>query len=146
MLRPPARSRELAGAAKVEAMMLAALARGGRLPDRRRPGRKTETMDIKEIMSAIIDVETLEVSCGGHLLLERPLLNKGTAFTREERLSSGLWGLVPPAEETLDEQVSRALSAYQATESDLEWQIDPASFRTGTRLCFTGSCSTIWPR
>jgi hypothetical protein len=39
-------------------------------------------MDIKEIMSATFRVETLEVSCGGHLLLERPLLNKGTAFTR----------------------------------------------------------------
>jgi hypothetical protein len=62
-------------------MMLAA-SRGRKLLVRRRPRRKRETMDIKEIMSATFRVETLEVSCGGHLLLERPLLNKGTAFTR----------------------------------------------------------------
>src|SRR6476469_4340201 len=80
-------------------------------------------MEIKEILSAIIDSEGLELSFGGHLLLERPLLNKGTAFTREERCELGLLGLVPPAEETLDEQVSRATSAYQVKPTDLERHI-----------------------
>ena len=80
-------------------------------------------MDIKEIMSAIIDAQALELSFGGHLLLERPLLNKGTAFTRQERRELGLLGLVPPAEETLEEQESRALSAYKAKDSDLERHI-----------------------
>ncbi len=103
-------------------------------------------MDIKEIMSAIIDVETLEVSCGGHLLLERPLLNKGTAFTREEARQLGPPGLVPPAEETLDEQVSRALSAYQAKESDLERHIYLRQLQDRNETVFYRLLSTTWPR
>jgi malate dehydrogenase (oxaloacetate-decarboxylating) len=80
-------------------------------------------MEIKEILSATIEAEMLEVSCGRHLLLELPLLNKGSAFTRDERRELGLLGLVPPAEESLDEQASRALSAYQAKDSNLERHI-----------------------
>ena len=49
----------------------------------------------------------LEIPFGGHLLLERPLLNKGTAFTTEERRQFGLLGLLPPTQETLEEQAAR---------------------------------------
>ena len=41
-------------------------------------------------------------------LLNRQGLNKGTAFTEEERTEFGLQGLLPPHVETLDEQVVRA--------------------------------------
>jgi malate dehydrogenase (oxaloacetate-decarboxylating) len=44
-------------------------------------------------------------------LLDTPLLNKGTAFTDEERTQFGLHGLLPPCEETLEEQVARAYEA-----------------------------------
>ena len=39
-------------------------------------------------------------------LLDTPVLNKGTAFTEEERMKFGLHGLFPPQVETLDEQVT----------------------------------------
>jgi malate dehydrogenase (oxaloacetate-decarboxylating) len=45
-------------------------------------------------------------------LLNRPRLNKGTAFTEDERSTLGLHGLLPPQVETLEQQVVRADKAY----------------------------------
>ena len=59
----------------------------------------------------------------GMNLLNRQGLNKGTAFTDEERLEFGLQGLLPPQVETLDEQVVRAYEAYQRKDDDLERHI-----------------------
>src|SRR5882724_2010102 len=56
-------------------------------------------------------------------LLNTPLLNKGTAFTEEERTSFGLKGLLPPHIETLDEQAVRAYEAFQKKDNDLERHI-----------------------
>jgi len=56
-------------------------------------------------------------------LLDTPTLNKGTAFTEEERTEFGLQGLLPPHVETLDEQVVRAYEAFQKKDNDLERHI-----------------------
>jgi malate dehydrogenase (oxaloacetate-decarboxylating) len=56
-------------------------------------------------------------------LLDRPQLNKSTAFTEEERKKFGLHGLLPPQTETLDEQVVRAYEAYTRKDDDLERHI-----------------------
>ncbi len=48
----------------------------------------------------------------GRLLLENPLLNKGTAFTSEERIDLDLHGLLPPKVETMEEQCRRAYKAF----------------------------------
>jgi len=56
-------------------------------------------------------------------LLDRPILNKGTAFTEAERKQLGLEGLVPPHVETLDEQAVRAYEAYKRKGDDLERHI-----------------------
>jgi len=56
-------------------------------------------------------------------LLNTPLLNKGTAFTEEERTRFGLEGLLPPQVETLDEQVVRAYEAFLKKDNDLERHI-----------------------
>lgn len=56
-------------------------------------------------------------------LLDTPLLNKGTAFTEEERNKFGLHGLLPPHIEELNEQVVRAYEAYQKKDNDLERHI-----------------------
>jgi malate dehydrogenase (oxaloacetate-decarboxylating) len=56
-------------------------------------------------------------------LLNNQTLNKGTAFTNEERARLGLHGLLPPQVETLDEQVTRAYGAYKRKDDDLERHI-----------------------
>ena len=56
----------------------------------------------------------------GLALLNDPVLNKGTAFTLEERRQYGLEGLLPHAVETIDRQVERVLDHLDAKTSDLE--------------------------
>jgi malate dehydrogenase (oxaloacetate-decarboxylating) len=56
-------------------------------------------------------------------LLDRPGLNKGTAFTEDERSKLRLHGLLPPHVESLDEQVVRAYEAYRRKDDDLERHI-----------------------
>jgi malate dehydrogenase (oxaloacetate-decarboxylating) len=56
-------------------------------------------------------------------LLNREGLNKGTAFTDEERNKLGLQGLLPPYIETLEQQVVRAYGAYKRKDDDLERHI-----------------------
>lgn len=46
----------------------------------------------------------------GQKFLRNPLLNRGSAFSEEERCESGLRGLLPARVETLDEQAKRAIT------------------------------------
>ena len=53
-------------------------------------------------------------------MLHNPILNKGTAYTMNERQALGLKGLLPPHILTQDEQKIRVLSAFRGKGSDLE--------------------------
>ncbi len=64
--------------------------------------------------------EILEVSLTGQLLLDYPLLNKGMAFTDEERREFGLLGLLPPHVSPMEEQLERNYENYRRKESDIE--------------------------
>ena len=61
-----------------------------------------------------------ELLTSGYQLLHDPVLNKGVAFTEQERDALGLRGLLPPRVSSQDEQVSRALENLRAKPSDLE--------------------------
>jgi malate dehydrogenase (oxaloacetate-decarboxylating) len=65
----------------------------------------------------------LYISYAGPALLETPLLNKGSAFTQEERSNFNLSGLLPPRYESIDEQVSRALQQYKSFKTDINKHI-----------------------
>lgn len=53
-------------------------------------------------------------------LLHDPWLNKGTAFTEEERWNLGLSGLLPSHVCTMEEQCMRVMENFRSKESDLE--------------------------
>ncbi len=55
----------------------------------------------------------LKTKARGMAVLTTPLLNKGTAFTAEEREELGLTGLLPPVISTLAAQVKAAYAQYQ---------------------------------
>lgn len=59
------------------------------------------------------ELSCLETKARGMAVLTTPLLNKGTAFTAEEREALGLTGLLPPVISTLDAQVMAAYAQYQ---------------------------------
>jgi malate dehydrogenase (oxaloacetate-decarboxylating) len=55
----------------------------------------------------------------GRAALRDPRLNRGTAFTREERAALGIEGLLPAAVVPLEQQARRAYEQYSAQTSDL---------------------------
>jgi malate dehydrogenase (oxaloacetate-decarboxylating) len=63
---------------------------------------------------AAAGAERMEVAIDGIALLRLVLANKGTAFTREERIELGLDGLLPPQVNTLEQQIERAHRGYLA--------------------------------
>lgn len=50
----------------------------------------------------------------GYELLNDPFLNKGTAFSMEERAELGLIGLLPPTEQTIEVQAQQVYGNFQA--------------------------------
>ncbi|WP_297426827.1 NAD-dependent malic enzyme [uncultured Acinetobacter sp.] len=59
----------------------------------------------------------------GNNLLELPLLNKGSAFSAEERSHFNLHGLIPHAIETIEEQSQRSYQQYCAFTDDINRHI-----------------------
>ncbi|MCI5223931.1 MAG: NAD-dependent malic enzyme, partial [Candidatus Electrothrix sp. AR4] len=49
-----------------------------------------------------------------------PFINKGTAFTKDERLRLGLIAMLPPAVRSLEEQVENSRAKVKDKSSDIE--------------------------
>lgn len=80
-------------------------------------------LDFKLIRDEKTQKLTILTSIEGKCLLTIPQLNKGTAFTQEERLAFGLLGKLPHRIETLEEQVRRAYLQYASYKSRLQQNI-----------------------
>ncbi len=64
--------------------------------------------------------EGIEVAQRGFSVLTNPYVNKGSAFSPEERQALGLEGLLPPAVRTLEDQVTAAHRIVLGKDNDLE--------------------------
>jgi malate dehydrogenase (oxaloacetate-decarboxylating) len=65
----------------------------------------------------------LYIPHSGPSLLETPLLNKGSAFSAQERVSFNLTGLIPPRYESIEEQVERAYMQYSSFDEPINKHI-----------------------
>jgi malic enzyme len=78
----------------------------------------------------------LPIAERGRRLLDEPLLNKGTAFTSDEREALGVRGLLPTHVSTLDEQVERALDQLTYKDADLQKHIYLAGLQDRNETLF----------
>lgn len=62
---------------------------------------------------------TFKTKLKGRAILDHCILNKGTAFSHEERTRFGLHGLIPADIETLEQQCARLYRAYKNKNEDL---------------------------
>ena len=81
------------------------------------------------IVPRFLDVSegTIRPNETGARLLYDPVMNKGTAFSFEERERLGIQGLLPPHVSTMEQQVGRALQNVRSQSSDLHRYVEMIS-------------------
>ncbi|MFG2886224.1 NAD-dependent malic enzyme [Streptomyces sp. NPDC048297] len=78
----------------------------------------------------------IETTARGRAVLSQPRLNRGTAFTHEERQALGLVGLVPPAVLPLEQQAQRAYEQYAAQPTDLAKNVNLMALHDRNQVLF----------
>lgn len=71
-------------------------------------------------LDALTGEKYIEVPFKGHLLVEHPIYNKGSAFTEQEKDQLDLYGILPQQVSTMDIQVDRAYENYSKKTSPIE--------------------------
>lgn len=77
-----------------------------------------------------------ETEARGFEVLNSPRMNKGTAFTANERQSLGLTGLIPPNVSNLDAQVRRSYSEYERLPDALSKNLYLSSLHGNNEVLF----------
>jgi malate dehydrogenase (oxaloacetate-decarboxylating) len=72
----------------------------------------------------------------GSSILSSPLLNRGTAFTAEERQALGLTGLLPNAVSTMEQQLRRTYAQFGRQADDLGKNVYLANLRDRNEVLF----------
>jgi malate dehydrogenase (oxaloacetate-decarboxylating) len=77
-------------------------------------------MNSSSAVESFAKAAVVETRLSGYDLLLHPGLNKGTAFTEEERDAFALHGLLPPHVGTLEDQLERRMKAFDNQTSSFE--------------------------
>ncbi len=85
---------------------------------------------------SITGEEYIAVNQRGEEILRDPFTNKGTAFTAAEREALGLDGLVPPAVNTMDQQLARVYENFRAKPTPIARYINLASLQDRNEVLF----------
>ena len=80
--------------------------------------------------------EPIETALTGVALLSHPRLNKGSAFSSDERTTFHLHGLLPPAVMTIEQQLDRTYQSFRAKTTDLERYIYLASLQDRNEVLY----------
>ncbi|WP_037677396.1 NAD-dependent malic enzyme [Streptomyces griseus] len=78
----------------------------------------------------------IRTTARGHTVLNNPRLNRGTAFTRQERQDLDLVGLVPPQVLTQDQQAARAYTQFCSQPNDLAKNVYLTALRDRNEVLF----------
>ena len=79
---------------------------------------------------------TARISARGTAVLASPMINRGTAFTRAERLELGLTGLLPSGVSTLDGQLRRTYAQFCRASGDIAKWVYLANLRSRNEVLF----------
>ncbi|GGY73653.1 NAD-dependent malic enzyme [Streptomyces olivaceoviridis] len=82
------------------------------------------------------DTSPLRVTARGRAVLADPRINRGTAFTEEERRALDLVGLVPPRVLTQDEQAERAYGQFRDQPGDLARSVNLTALHDRNEVLF----------
>jgi malate dehydrogenase (oxaloacetate-decarboxylating) len=78
----------------------------------------------------------VRIRARGNEVLATPMINRGTAFTREERETLGLTGLLPDRVSTIDGQLRRVYAQYLRQPDDLAKNVYLANLRDRNEVLF----------
>ena len=90
--------------------------------------------------------KTVHVRKRGYDVIRDPLLNKGTAFTLEERRTLGLSGLLPSEVNTMDQQARRAYAGIERQSDPLARYVALSALQDRMNICFIACSMNIWRR
>jgi len=88
------------------------------------------------VMASTPQGSVAKIRARGNAVLSTPMINRGTAFTLEERRALGLTGLLPGGVSTMEGQLRRVYAQYQRVADDLARNVFLANLRDRNEVLF----------
>ena len=107
---------------------------GFRSPEQ--PGRRDDMYDRPYDLGRPEDGYPVRIRARGNQVLSTPMINRGTAFTLEEREALGLTGLLPGGVSTIDGQLRRVYAQYLRQPDDLAKNVYLGHLRDRNEVLF----------